>query len=187
MLIPVNILYYAQYNIERIFMNYCVYLRKRRNKPFCKLLNKEIPFCRCQQCGSKEYKSNVNQIKKKSTLKEKSPLKSGKMKNKSNKLAKLERNRKSVFTNNMDKCYLCSNKRTDIHEIFRGRNRKNSMIYGFVLPLCRECHSTKAETADFEEFWHRKAQIYFEEHLGTREDFIKIFRRNYIIKKRGSR
>ena len=105
------------------------------------------------------------------------------MKNKSNRLAKLERNRKSVFTNNMDNCYLCSNKRTDIHEIFRGRNRKNSMIYGFVLPLCRECHSTKAEAINFEEFWHRQAQLYFEKYIGSREDFIKVFRRNYIIKK----
>lgn len=163
--------------------NYCIYIRNRKGKPYCKLLNNEITFSCCQECDSKEYKikkSNRHQIKKKSTLREKSPLNSGKMKNKSNKLAKLERNRKSVFTNNMDKCYLCSNKRTDIHEIFRGRNRKNSMIYGFVLPLCRECHSTKAETINFEEFWHRKAQIYFEEHLGTREDFIKVFRRNYL-------
>ena len=146
MLIPINILYYAQYNIERIFMNYCVYLRKRKNKPFCKLLNKEIPFCRCQQCGSKEYKSNVNQINKKSTLKEKSPLKSGKMKNKSNKLAKLEKDRFSVFTNNKDKCMFCS-ATTNLtwHEIFRGRNRANSMKYGFCLRMCLNCHEEKQD------------------------------------------
>ena len=166
--------------------NYCIYIRNRKGKPFCKLLNKEITFSCCQECVNKEYKirtSNKHQINKKSILKEKSPFKSGKMKTKSNRLAKLERNRKSVFTNNMDKCYLCSNKRTDIHEIFRGRNRKNSMIYGFVLPLCRECHSTKAEAINFEEFWHRQAQLYFEKYIGSREEFLRVFRRNYIIKK----
>ncbi len=155
-------------------MNYCIHIRKRKNNPFCKLLNKEITLSRCRECNNKEYRT------KKSTLIKRSPQNSGKMKNKSNKLAKLERNRKSIFTDNMDKCYLCHSKRTDIHEIFRGRNRKNSMIYGFVLPLCRECHSTKAETTEFEEFWHRQAQLYFEENIGSREDFIKVFRRNYL-------
>lgn len=164
--------------------NYCKNCKTRTKKETCynycsklrKIIDKAMDCKNCDELEPRIYKGF-----KKSTLKEKSPL--GKMKTKSNRLAKLERNRKSVFTNNMDKCYLCSNKRTDIHEIFRGRNRKNSMIYGFVLPLCRECHSTKAEKINFEEFWHRQAQLYFERHIGSREDFIKAFRRNYIIKK----
>ena len=188
-------------------MNYCVYLRKRKNKPFCKLLNKEITFCRCQECDSKEYKTknkensfyksngtkksknsfyklNSSQIKKKSTLKEKNSLKSGKMKNKSNKLAKLERNRFSVFTNNKDKCMFCS-ATTNLtwHEIFRGRNRANSIKYGFCLRMCLNCHEEKQEDAFFNNFWHRQAQLYFEKYIGSREEFLRVFRRNYIIKK----
>ena len=162
-------------------MNYCVYLRKRKNKPFCKLLNKEIPFCRCQQCGSKEYRSSVNQIKKKSTLKEKSPLKSGKMKNKSNKLAKLEKDRFSVFSNDKERCYLCgSSYNLTWHEIFRGANRRNSMKFGFCLRLCLNCHEEKQEDIIFNDFWHRQAQLYFEEYIGSREEFLKIFRRNFL-------
>ena len=166
--------------------NYCKNCKTRTKKGTCynycsklrKIIDKAMDCKNCDELEPRIYKGF-----KKYTLKEKSTLKNGKMKTKSNRLAKLERNRKSVFTNNMDKCYLCSNKRTDIHEIFRGRNRKNSMIYGFVLPLCRECHSTKAEAINFEEFWHRQAQLYFEKYIGSREEFLRVFRRNYIIKK----
>lgn len=37
-------------------MNYCIYLKKRKNKPFCKLLNREITFSCCRECDKKEYK-----------------------------------------------------------------------------------------------------------------------------------
>jgi len=89
-------------------MNYCIHLKIRKNKPYCNVLKEEITFSLCRECGNKEYKSNSNQIEKKSTLKRKSPVKSGKLRSKSNKLAKLERNRFSVFTDNKDKCMFCS-------------------------------------------------------------------------------
>ena len=171
-------------------MNYCVYLKKRKNKPFCKLLNKEIPFSCCQECDNKEYrtknirnssyKSNKHQIIKKSTLKKKISLKSGKMKTKSNKLAKLERNRFSVFTNDKEKCMFCpSTTNLTWHEIFAGRNRRNSMEDGFCLRMCLCCHEKYQEDVEFNEFWHEKAQIYFEEHVGSSEEFLNRYRKNY--------
>ncbi len=180
-------------------LNYCKNFRTRtKNKKYyyyCIKQRKVIDKEECCRCKYKEYKtkikknsfyksdimiSNYNQINNSASSLQNTAEHYKKMKSKSNKLAKLEKSRKSVFTDNMDKCYLCSNKRTDIHEIFRGRNRRNSMIYGFVLPLCRECHSTKAKTIEFEDFWHKNAQLYFEENIGSREEFIKIFRRNYL-------
>lgn len=174
-------------------MNYCIYMKKRKNKPFCKLLNKEITFSCCKECDKKEYKNkylqstaqlcrpNNNQIKKKSTLKKKNPLSSRKMKAKSNKLAKLERNRYSVFSDNIEKCYLCPiTTNLTWHEIYQGRNRKNSMKHGFCLRMCLFCHEEKQEDADFNDYWHRQAQLYFEEHIGSREEFISIFRKNYL-------
>lgn len=62
------------------------------------------------------------------------------IKQKSSKLAKMERNRTSIITDKMDKCFICGKKKDDLHEIFRGRNRKKSMQYGLVVPLCRDCH-----------------------------------------------
>ncbi len=37
--------------------NYCIHLKKRKNKPYCKLLNKEIPLSQCRECGNKYYKT----------------------------------------------------------------------------------------------------------------------------------
>ena len=161
-------------------MNYCKHLKKRKNKPFCTLLNREITLSECCNCINKEYKSNNNQLKKKSTFKEKNPLRSKPMKNKSNKLARLERKRTSVFTNDLEHCLLCGKKKNDLHEIFSGKNRINSIKYNFVIPLCRECHAINQNDYLFNNYWHCKAQKYFEEHIGNRDDFIKIFRKNYL-------
>lgn len=103
------------------------------------------------------------------------------MKKKSKRLAKLERDRFSVFTDDLKTCWNCGSTRTMTkHEIFEGRNRQNSMKYGFVLPLCLRCHRTLQEDDDFIKEWQKKAQEYFEENIGTREEFMKIFRRNYL-------
>ena len=149
-------------------MNYCIYIRKRKNKPYCKLKKEEILLIECNNCFYKEYKNNY-------------PHKSGKMKNKSNKLAKLERKRFSVFTDDMNKCMFCS-ATTNLtwHEIFRGKNRSNSMKYGFCLRMCLSCHENNQEDSQFNNFWHKKTQLYFEEFLGSREEFIKVFKRNYL-------
>lgn len=101
------------------------------------------------------------------------------MKKKSNELKRLERNRYSVFYE-LDSCMNCgSTYQLTKHEILGGRNRKNSMIYGFVLPLCLTCHRKLQENEEFNKHWKVKAQEYFEENLGTHQDFMDIFRRNY--------
>ena len=177
-----------------IMNNYCIHLRKKRNKPYCKLKNKEIPFSCCQKCDNKEYKksdykwksstltgqSNNSQISKKSQYQEKTPLKKVKMRRKSNKLANLEKKRKSVFTEDLDHCYLCGKKKNDLHEIYGGRNRINSIKFNLVLPLCRECHSLNQNNPFFNDYWHKQGQLYWEENIGSREEFIKVFRENYL-------
>ena len=102
------------------------------------------------------------------------------MKKKSKKIARMEKNRKSVFYE-LGTCMYCgSTYQPTIHEIFEGRNRLNSMEYGFVLPLCLKCHRTLQENKEFNDKWKKKAQQYFEDYIGTRNDFIEIFRRNYL-------
>lgn len=102
------------------------------------------------------------------------------MKKKTSKLRKLEKERYSVFYDDLEVCMYCGKMwQMTKHEIFEGRNRQNSMKYGFVLPLCVNCHRKLQEDLEFDNKWKVKAQTYFEENIGTREDFIKIFRRNY--------
>lgn len=38
-----------------IMNNYCINLKKRNNKPYCKLINKEIQLSTCRECNNKEY------------------------------------------------------------------------------------------------------------------------------------
>lgn len=177
--------------------NYCINLKKKKNKPFCKLLDKEITFSLCRECDNKEYKkstsskkspatsgqqkSNNNQMKKYSQTLTKEQQKKIKMHNKSKKLTKLERNRFSVFTANKDKCMFCpATTNLSWHEVFAGRNRQNSIEDGFCLRMCLLCHEKKQEDAQFNEFWHRKAQLYYEQNIGDRKEFLARYRRSYL-------
>lgn len=178
-------------------MNYCKYLRKRKSKPYCYIIRKEISFSTCQECNNKEYKkftsgkkspatsgqqkSNNKQMRKYSQTLGKKQQKPAKMQNKSNKLASLERNRYSVFSNDTKKCYLCgSTYKLTWHEIYSGKNRQNSMKNGLCLRLCLNCHSREQENSQFNDYWHKQGQLYWEEFIGSREEFIKVFRRNYL-------
>ena len=104
---------------------------QRRAFIWCRKLKKEITWDDCKNCAENEPREN-KPIKKKS-----------------NKLAKLERNRFSILTDDLDHCYICKTMklrevpRQDLHEIFEGRNRQICMKYGFVAPLCRQCHEDK--------------------------------------------
>ena len=98
------------------------------------------------------------------------------MRRKSNKLAKLEKNRHSIFTDNFKVCYYCGmTKPIDIHEVYGGSNRQRSMKYGLCVPLCRECHSNEYIIKDLR-VWCQKQY----ERTHSREEFIKIIGKSYI-------
>ena len=164
-------------------MNYCINLKKRKNKPYCKLLDKEITLSRCRECDNKEYRSKNQKIKKNAQSLIKKPVKKAKMHNKSKKLVKLERNRFSVFTDDLEHCILCGKPREHLHEIIYGKNRINSIKYNFVIPLCANHHTGKDGihfNKDLDLYYKRLCQIYFEKNIGNRIEFIKIFGRSYL-------
>lgn len=120
---------------------------------------------------------------KKGTESDKSPdrtgQKTGQMKKKSSKLAKLERKRYSIITKDLDKCYICHKKKIDLHEIFRGRNRQTSMKNGLVIPVCRKCHDLIPKDKILREELHKIGQKAYEK-THTREEFIATFGKNYL-------
>ena len=86
-------------------------------------------------------------------------------------------------------CYLCgANGTCDAlhwHHIFGGPNRKHSERFGLKVRLCgQQCHENGQEAV------HKNRQIdlalkaagqrAFERIHGTREDFMKIFGKNYL-------
>jgi hypothetical protein len=103
------------------------------------------------------------------------------VKYKTKKLANLEKNRFSIFTDNLNICMFCGMKATDLNEIFRGRNRKNSMKYGAVIPLCRRCHCKITDNYNLEMKWKIKGQEKIMNYYNMNiEEFINIFGRNYL-------
>lgn len=98
-----------------------------------------------------------------------------KLNNKSTKLAKLERNRFSIITNDIEKCYFCNNKNIDLHEIFRGRNRQKSMIWGLVIPACRKHHKELTEDKEFSKQLENIAKAIFIKKY-SKQKFIDEFK-----------
>lgn len=101
------------------------------------------------------------------------------MRNKSSKLAKLERNRKSILTDDLEHCFVCKRQATDLHEVYSGGSRKASMENDFVCPICRQCH--QHITLDYKDNLKLKqlCQKKYEENH-TREEFLSIIHKNYL-------
>lgn len=123
-----------------------------------------------------DLRNSFNPCPKNITKKEKTPTR---IKQKSNKLAKKEKNRFSIITTDLEKCYLCKAKKEDLHEIYEGKNRQLSMKYGLVIPLCRKCHISVTNNKTLQEKLHKVGQKVFKKYYKT-ENFVKIFGKNYL-------
>lgn len=153
----------------------CIYTRKRSKNYkaylYCTKYKKEIQLNDCKNCIDKEYKKR-KPIKKVSKI----PIKQ-----RTSKQAKLERDRFSIFTDDLDACYICKNKKDDLHEIFMGAKRLTSIRYGLVLPLCRLHHLEMHNNTGIRLKWHVLGQSVAMEYYNWDIDkFIEIFGRNYL-------
>ena len=154
----------------------CIYLKQKLNRTLeCKKQKKIINIRECNSCKYKEYK--CTEFSKNSAN---STLKNSTLHKKGAKLVKLERNRFSAFTDDLDHCIICKRKKEHLHEIFFGSNRQKSMQYNFVIPLCHECHTEMHINKEWQEYWHVKGQEYWERFIGSREEFIEVFGKSYL-------
>lgn len=154
----------------------CIYLKQKLNHKFeCKRNKQEICLRNCSNCPYKEYKMQQCTLDKNKTQKNRKIS----FKQKSSKLAKLERNRFSLFTDDLEHCIICNKKKKHMHEIFCGRNRQNSMRYGLCLPICELCHNKYQNNAVFNLKWHKKGQAMFNKTYPNLK-FEDIFKKNYL-------
>lgn len=91
-----------------------------------------------------------------------------------------------------NECYLCrlfygscNQRGLHLHHIFEGTGRrKMSDKYGLTVKLCPMHHNASNEGVHFNKendlILKRLGQKYFEEHYGTREDFIDKFIKSYL-------
>lgn len=123
-----------------------------------------------------DLSNSFNPVPKTGQKKTESPLKSGQMKKKSSKLAKLERQRdKNLIKSGI--CEVCGrySKQLDSHEIYGGSNRKRSIKHKFVKLLCRKCHDNKEIIKQLRIDTQKE---YMKTH--TKEEFIDLIGKSYI-------
>lgn len=132
-----------------------------------------------------DLSQSFHPVPKESGRKDKRKAESSRIKQKSSKLTKLERNRFSIITKNLEHCYICYKKgmknipKDDLHELLEGKNRQVSMKYGLVIPICRKCHNLVTNDKTLQDKLHKVAQKEFEKHYKT-ENFIQIFGQSYL-------
>ena len=98
---------------------------------------------------------------------------------------KRKKHSNSILNSQKGTCFLCGkHNRTEEHHIFGGANRSLSEEYGLKVHLCMECHRTGKNAVhnnkNTMDYLHRIGQEAFEHRIGSREEFIKIFGRNYL-------
>lgn len=132
-----------------------------------------------------DLSQSFHPVPKESGRKDKRKAESSRIKQKSSKLAKLERNRFSIITKDLEHCYICTKKgmknipKDDLHELLEGKNRQVSMKYGLVIPICRKCHNLVTNDKTLQDKLHKVAQKEFQKHYKT-ENFIQIFGQSYL-------
>lgn len=121
----------------------------------------------------KDLSNSFNPVPK---IKKEKKEKVTEIKKRSNKLAKIERQRDKNLTKS-GICEYCGNysKRLDPHEIYGGSNRKRSIKQQFVKLICPRCHSNEEIINQL----RIDTQKEFEKKR-TREEFIKIIGKSYI-------
>lgn len=146
----------------------CKNLKQKLDRTlFCKRKNKIIKISECNNCRYKEYKNMTN------------CRTSIKSRQKSKKLAKLERNRFSILTDDLEHCVICNKPKEHLHEVFPGAFRQRSMKERMVMPLCAFHHTQIHKDTELSLYWKQSCQKLFEKSH-TRDEFIKIFGRNYL-------
>lgn len=93
---------------------------------------------------------------------------------------------KSILDTRKGECYLCGAVGyTHNHHIFDGPNRNMSTRFGLTVYLCVNCHNLPPNGVHHNIENHRKLQVVaqraFEERHGSREYFMMMFGRNYIL------
>ena len=90
----------------------------------------------------------------------------------------------SVLTDDMDHCMFTGSAPVERHHVYGGCNRKRSEKYGFVAPLRPDLHPNgvfaggQAKEVDLK--LKTMCQKYYEEHYGSREEFMAEFGQNYL-------
>jgi len=151
-------------------MNNCINLKIKLNRTlYCKKRKKIITIDDCKLCKYKEYK-NIQQKK---------------IKQRTYKQAKKEKNRYSIIYKDMNKCCVegCATPyyKVESNEVFEGSFRNRSILNGAICPLCKNHHNLFHNNIIFNlEYKLLFQQLYVESK--SLEWFIKTFGQDYTVR-----
>lgn len=93
----------------------------------------------------------------------------------------------SVLTDDLRHCYVTESPTVAIHHVFPGTGRRKLCeVYGFVIPLRPDYHTSSDYAVhmnpnkDLDLRLKQECQRYFEEHYGSRQDFISHFGKSLL-------
>ena len=152
--------YNRDFRKDEVMNNYCINLKKRKNKPYCNLRKENIELAECRNCSNKEYRTKIEENsfykQKKSTYNRKNPVISGKnaqsltkeqqkkikMHNKSKKLTVTKDTYNCVIERDNYSCRLCgSTNWLQLHHILYRSQRKDLINdVDNCIMLCSDCH-----------------------------------------------
>ena len=93
---------------------------------------------------------------------------------------------KSVLASDLTRCLVCASPYVHLHHTIYGTsNRKHSDRYGFIVPLCELHHTGRYgvhthPNEGLDEALKKQSQLYYENNIGSREQFIKEFGRSWL-------
>lgn len=79
-------------------------------------------------------------------------------------------------------CIVCGNPNYDVHHAISGNGRRKVCDrYGLTVPLCRKHHEqVHSGGCQLKRDLQEMAQMYYEENIGTREQWIKDFGKSWL-------
>lgn len=143
----------------------CKFIVKKLDKSvYCKKRKCRINFEDCKSCNDRQYQTY--------------------MKNATPRLIEKQNKRFSIIYHNLNFCAVCDLKHVkkqhvDLNEVYEGAKRQASMTYGFVIPLCRQCHNRFHTDRDFALHYKKLFQQEFEKQH-SRQEFLNIIHKSYI-------
>lgn len=95
--------------------------------------------------------------------------------------------KQSILVGSMEFCMVCGKPHPHKHHVFGASNRKWSEKYKLTVPLCYVHHNGSADGVHFDKEFDTKLKEYAQERFQEEYpelDFVAIFGRNYIEKRR---
>ena len=90
----------------------------------------------------------------------------------------------SIFTDDLTVCYFTGKPNPHVHHCFFGSARKHAEEDGFIIPLAPELHNMSDQgvhfNREFDLVLKRQCQEYYEENIGTREQWISRYGKSFL-------